>query len=202
MTLLPRTPAASTPSPALRPVRASDREAMRRYLHAMSDADRWLRFHGGVKPDAARLLDHLTLADGTRHVALVAVVAGEGGERIVGEACFVRPAGQAQAEFAISVAAEWQGRGLAGALLRELARQAAAAGVPGLVGEVLPGNRRMAAFLRREGYALRSDDGDTQRWQRTLAAPRTAPAQRGARWAGWLQGLRRRLLAAAQVQPA
>lgn len=168
--------------PHLRPVRADDAPAMGRFLQTLSTASRRLRFHGAVRPDSAALLAQLTQADGQRQIALVAVLAADDGDVIVGEARCVRSGG-AVAEFAIAVADAWQGRGVAGPLLRALLAAAAAAGIEAVVGGVLAHNGRMAGFLQREGFVAADEVEDgVQRWQRTLAAP---AAQRHS-WRAWI----------------
>lgn len=156
---------ASAPQPRLRAVRTADAPAMREYLRGLSGDSRGLRFHGGVNPASERLLAHLTQADGQRHIALVAVLALDDGDLIVGEARCVRGAGDDTAEFAISVADAWQGRGVARQLLRALLDAAAVAGVQAVAGDVLLRNGRMAAFMQREGFAPgASVEAGTARW--------------------------------------
>lgn len=166
------------PEPRVRPVQPADREAMRRFVQGLSAASRGLRFHGGVKADSDRLLAHLTQADGQRHIALVAVLACDDGELIIGEARCVRGTAARPgepAEFAMAVADAWQGRGVARALLRALRAAAAQAGIDTVVGDVLAHNGRMAAFMQREGFVRAVDDtAGVQRWGGTLAPARAA----------------------------
>ncbi len=177
----------SAPQPQLRAVRTDDAAAMREYLRGLSGGARGLRFHGGVNPASERLLAHLTQADGRRHIALVAVLALDDGDVILGEARCVRGPGEAAAEFAISVADAWHGRGLARRLLRALMDAAAAAGVQAVAGEVLLRNGRMTAFMQREGFApAASAEAGSARWLCRLQAPghplpgRVDPPQAGA----------------------
>lgn len=181
---------ATPPTPLLRPVQAHDLPALRRFVQGLSAASRSLRFHGGVKPDSERLLAHLAQADGRRHIALVAVLACDDGERIVGEARLVRGAAGEPAELAMAVADAWQGRGLAQRLLQALLAAAAEAGVEAVAAEVLAHNARMAAFLRRAGFvAAGAGEAGVCRWQRQLAQPATLAAATGwrARWHGLQQ---------------
>lgn len=179
--------------PQLRAVRAADLPAMRQYVLGLSSDSRGLRFHGGVNPTSERLLTHLTQADGRRHIALVAVLACDDGDLIVGEArCALGTHGE-PAEFAMSVADAWQGRGLARALLRALLAAAGQAGVDAVMGEVLSRNARMSSFMQREGFAAgASPEAGVQRWERRLVpvrpAPKTQPVQHpvAGGWAGWL----------------
>ena len=183
--------------PAVRAVRAADAEAMREFVQqALSPAARRCRFHGALQGCSAALLRHLTRVDGVQHVAFVATVPGDdGAERVVGEARYVACRGDERnagcAEFAIAVADDWQGRGLADRLMAALFDRARDAGLRWLYGDVLGSNERMLGFTRRLGFSARSgsgdrdDDGDgivrVERGVATLAPPR-----REAPWRGWL----------------
>jgi len=164
---------------ALRPVNAADATAMQAFVSGLDAASRRLRFHGAVNACAPGLLRHLTEADGVRHVAFVACAEGEaGGERIVGEArYFVTGAAGDGAEFAIAVADDHRGRGIADELLRALLDAAGEAGIGHLHGDVLAGNGRMAAFMQRHGFAIdpfASAEPGVARWQRDVAARKAA----------------------------
>lgn len=185
------------PRPFLRPVHPADRDAMRRFFQGLSAASRALRFHGGVKADSDRLLTHLTQVDGRRHIAFVAVLACDDGERIVGEARCVRGTAvgpEGPAEFAIAVADAWQGRGLARQLLRALLATAGQAGIDSVAGDVLACNCRMAAFMQREGFEMAdAEEAGVQRWSRTLAPHRPSSSALPVWPEGWLAWLGHRL---------
>lgn len=164
--------ARSTVRIPLRPVRASDAAAMQAYVTSMSAESRRLRFHGCLNGCTEALLQRLTDVDAERGIALVAVTRRDGVEVIVGEARYVLDETGRDAEFAISVTDGWQGRGVADRLMKALLRAARAAGVGALHGDVLDGNARMAAFMRRHGFAGVYDervDSNALRWERDLS---------------------------------
>ena len=72
------------------------------------------------------LLQRFTQVDYADHVALVAEVFADGRETVIAEARYVRGPDPAAAEFAVSVAEPWQGKGLARLMLGKLACRAAA----------------------------------------------------------------------------
>jgi acetyltransferase len=75
---------------------------------------------------------------------------------VIAEARYVRTTQDpAAAEFAVSVAEDWQGRGLARLLLGKLVCRAAAAGIERMVGETLASNWRMLTLARKAGFAIR-----------------------------------------------
>jgi RimJ/RimL family protein N-acetyltransferase len=122
----------------------------------LSPESRRLRFHTGMArlPDNARAL--LTQIDGNSHTGVVAWA----GQRPVGLGRMVRVA-PGDAEIAIEVVDDWQGRGVGGDLLRALAQRAVGLGYRRLVAEVLPENTPMLRALDRvfPRARRRLDDG-------------------------------------------
>ena len=78
----------------------------------------------------------------------------DGRETVIAEARYARGADKTSAEFAVSVADAWQGRGLARLLLGKIARHAAAAGVTRFHGETLAGNERLLRLARKAGFTV------------------------------------------------
>ena len=91
--------------------------------------------------------------DFTDHVALVAVKKEGGRDVIIGGGRYVvaRPG---VAEFAITVEDRYQGQGIGGALLRDLAALAHRAGLKELIAEVLPHNLPMLKVFENSGLSL------------------------------------------------
>ncbi len=141
----------SRPPLQIRPARGSDAGELSRFLRSLSARSRQWRFHGGVNAGAPELAQALVAADGVRQVVLLAVLACDDGDHVVGEARYVRSG--PRADFAIAVADAQQGLGVAGALIEALAQHAGAAGVRELGGDVRADNARMLAFAQRHGFA-------------------------------------------------
>jgi acetyltransferase len=121
--------------------------------------------------------------DYSRHVALLAEVFQDGRECMIAEARYVVDPGDGSAcEFAVAVADDWQGLGLASALLDRLERQAAACGVRRIVGETLATNTAMMALARRRGFAISPAAGDPTlaRLEKVVAGPVAGDAVRSA----------------------
>jgi acetyltransferase len=139
-------------SAVIRRVHLPDSQAMHDFVLRLSSASRRSRFHGAVNDISPSLLRRLVSADGKRNAAWVACVWGEHGEEIVGEAVwYVAGADHNEAEFAISVRDDWQGRGVADELMHMLVTAARESGLRQLYGDVLQSNARMLAFMRRHG---------------------------------------------------
>ncbi len=133
-----------------REMRPVDSSALHEVFGALSPASRYLRFHAGASRLTAVMESGLLDLDGVRHRALLAEVREPDRWRPVGIARYVRIAATpAQAEVAIEVIDEWQGRGVGLLLLRHLSVEACRAGVGRLVGSVLPDNRALLTLLRR-----------------------------------------------------
>ncbi len=99
-----------------------------------------------LTPDVLRQLTELDFRD---HVGLVRSVENETGERLIAVARFVRVAPRSErAELAITVADDYQNRGAATLLLRQLVRIARRSGLRELVADVLEDNREMLEVIR------------------------------------------------------
>ena len=138
---------------ALRKIRPDDAAALQGFVRALSPASRRLRFHAALNELPEATLQALTRVDQRDHVAFVLTVTDRGAERIVGEARYATSSDGETAEFGIAVADAFRGQGLAERLLAALIEEARAAGLRWLIGEVLAGNVRMLAFMRRCGFA-------------------------------------------------
>ena len=137
----------------LRPIQPDDAGALQGFVRVLSPMSRRLRFHAALNELSEATLKALTCVDQRRHVAFVLTVTEHGTERIVGEARYAVSSDLETAEFGIAVADAFQGLGLAERLVAALIDAARASGLRWLVGEVLAGNSRMLAFIRRCGFA-------------------------------------------------
>lgn len=144
----------------IRSVRPEDDAAIRRAFERLSPRSRYLRLM-----QHKRELDPQVLARGVRpqpgrECALVATVPIAGRYDIVGATRYVEAADPAACEFAITVADEWVGQGLAATLLRRLMWQARADGYTRIEGAVLPYNDAMLALARRLRFECLPSPGD------------------------------------------
>lgn len=151
--LFPTLKPAGVASVALREIRSDDAAALQAFVRALPSVSRRLRFHMALNELTESGLTALTRVDQRDHVAFVLTTTERGVERIVGEARYVVACDKETAEFAIAVAEEFRGLGLAERLVAALLRAARAAGLRWLLGEVLADNARMLAFARRCGFA-------------------------------------------------
>jgi RimJ/RimL family protein N-acetyltransferase len=138
----------------LRLIDQRDRERLRRGFERLSDESRYRRFFSPTPRLSEAMLNRLIETDGTSRVAI-------GAERLrplalrwlpadgAGVARFIRLTDRPDAaEVAVTIADEWQGRGLGGLLLDALAGVAYDRGIRRFVAYLQPDNERMKALLR------------------------------------------------------
>lgn len=152
----------------LRPVLPQDDALEQDFVARLSPATRRMRFHGSVNGLAAAQAARMSSVDYRQELALVVTAlddaAAEQGddapERLVADARYVRCADGRSAEFAIVVADDWAGLGLAHRLLAALCDGARRGGLRWLRGEVLADNPRMLGLMQACGFCLRPHPED------------------------------------------
>ena len=135
------------------PLLPANRDALRQEYEHLSLETRFDRFLAAVPHLTDTMLDHLVDdVDNLDHVALVLLVLAEDGTEVpAGLARIIRyPDDPAAADLAVTVVDEWQGRGVATALLQVLMRERPR-GVERIVTEVSATNEPSLAMLRRIG---------------------------------------------------
>ena len=138
----------------VRPIRPEDAALERRFFEGLSARSRYHRFMQHLPELPPKLLARFTQIDYDRELALVAL--HDGAFIAVGRYA-PNPDGRS-AEFALTVADAWQGRGIGRALLARLCEAARAAGYAALYGHILPGNRDMLDLAARLGFAEEARD--------------------------------------------
>ena len=146
----------------IRPIQADDRDLLARMFDRLSHDARRARFRGRIESLTEEDLDYLTDVDQYRHDALVAVESQS--HEAVGVARYVRLPGKRElAEVAVEVVEDWQGRGVATALLIELTERARSAGIERYSAIVSRDNGVMTDVLRRVGAEpLREDEDEVE----------------------------------------
>ena len=147
----------------------------------LSPETRWRRFLGNVPHLTDTMLDHLVdEVDGIDHVALVLAVIGDDHQGTpVGVARIIRYEHEpTAADVAVTVVDEWQGRGVATALLAELMRERPE-GVTAIVTTVAADNEASLAMLARLGAMTATPVGNNRVDVRVDLAPRDREDQPG-----------------------
>ena len=144
----------------LRPIRASDMELERAFVRNLSPQSKFKRFMGELKELSPEQLYAFTHPDHDRETVYVVIRSSVAGEEEIAVARYmIMPDGKS-CEFAITIADAWQGKGVAGRLMRTLIRDARARGLESIHGFVLGANTRMLDFVRKLGFRIEFDRDD------------------------------------------
>lgn len=134
----------------VRPVRASDADLLRKGFERLSDRSRYQRFLAASPELSDAMVRYLTQVDHHDHEALVALDAAT--DEGVGVARYVRDLERpARAEAAVTVADDWQGRGVGTLLLELLTARAREEGVTSFTALMLATNTEMMDLLESIG---------------------------------------------------
>jgi len=152
----------------IRPIRADDAQRERDFINGLSPQSRYQRFMYALRDAGEAQIQKLVNVDYHRTMALVAVT-GEGkDERIIGVARYAADNGH-ECEFAVTVADDWQCRGVGTTLVPLLFEHAAREGFSTIYGTVLANNQRMiemAQFLGLTVEEPRGGDCTVRAWRR------------------------------------
>jgi GNAT superfamily N-acetyltransferase len=144
----------------LRFVEPEDADALQGYFRSLTVRSRYNRFLGAMSELPRTELDHfIHVGEGDRF-SVIAVMAIDGIETIVGEARYAFDADTASFEFGLSIEDRWQGQGVGSALLKNLECRAAAFGAKYLFGDTLRSNDVMIGLARKSGFAFRPNSSD------------------------------------------
>jgi len=152
---------------AMRPIMPEDAERERRFVQGLSDQSRYFRFFYQLHELTPAMLARFTQVDYDRELALVALAPD--GESIIGVARYIVNPDHESAEFAIVVADEWQGRGVARPLMEHLIASARRRGLARLQGAVLKTNQKMLRFTKALGFSANDDPEDHEQVVAELA---------------------------------
>jgi acetyltransferase len=137
---------------AIRPIRPEDAVLEREFVNSLSERSRYLRFMYALKEITPEMLSRFTQIDYDREMALIAVAGAGAAEKQLAVARYVDYRDGRGCEFAIVVADEWQGRGIATELLKRLIDLARDRRLETMEGIVLRENRDMIALARSLGF--------------------------------------------------
>jgi acetyltransferase len=142
----------------IRPIRPEDAEAQGRFFRRLPPEDVRYRFFSAMRELPPALLARLTQIDYGREMALIATRAGE----TYGTVRIIREPNSDRAEFAVVVAPEAKGTGLARHLMERGMAWAREEGVREVVGHVLADNQPMLGFVRALGFRLARSPEDPE----------------------------------------
>ncbi len=131
-----------------------DAELQQSFVKELSDKSRYMRFFSGLSKLPAHVLKEFTSPLFPLSYAVVAIISEGGKERQIGVARWAPTGTDGVAEFAVVVADDCQGQGIASRLMRVLITAATVGGLQRLEGLILKENQPMLAMVRKMGFTL------------------------------------------------
>ena len=151
----------------IRQIRRADAPLLADGFARLSARSRWMRFLTAKQELSPAELRYLTDVDHHDHEALCALSHDDA--RGVGVARYIRYAHDPQAaDVAVTVADDWQGRGLGARLLAGLADRARQEGIRRFCALVAADNAAVAALLRKMSARLVQRDSGTLEYELSL----------------------------------
>jgi GNAT superfamily N-acetyltransferase len=170
----------------IRALGPDDKAGLAAGFERLSEQSRYRRFLSPTPNLSAKQVAYFTEVDHHDHEALVAIEPAS--RHGVGVARYVRSRDNPEeAEFAVAVADDWQGRGLGTALLRHLAARAREEGITWFTGLVLGENQSMLHMLGALGEVeqRRGESGTVEVRLHVPVGPHGDEHER--RLAGWMR---------------
>jgi GNAT superfamily N-acetyltransferase len=153
-------PVISGESVTIRPIHAADSAMEGQFVRSLSMETKHYRFFGGVKELSPGELEHLCDVDGRHSMAFVATVRTNGHETEIGVSRYVESSKEDVREMAVTIADEWQHKGLAELLVKRLIEYAKKRGVKQLYSVELADNSAMRELAGKFGMSVRRDPDD------------------------------------------
>jgi acetyltransferase len=141
-------------SVTIRAIRPNDAAIEQDFVKSLSLRSRTQRFFAPIKELSATALKKFTNTDFPDAMALVATVDQKGIERQIGVARYAPSASSGRVEFAVVVADDWQGKGIANELLRHLFSIASEVGISSIEAFILRDNLPMLRLVRKFGFRI------------------------------------------------
>lgn len=138
----------------IRPIRPSDADLLINHFHSLSSRSIYMRFFSPVKQLSRDMLIRLTQIDYDREIALVALMGKEQSQKMVGVCRIIVFPEKTQAEFALAISDDWQGKGIGSSLLTQCLKAARQMGIRRVMGCVLAENTQMLKLGRKLGFSI------------------------------------------------
>jgi acetyltransferase len=150
----------------IRPIRPDDEPAMVRFHQTLSERTVQLRYFSPLKLSRRVAHDRLTrivFTDYDRELVMVVERLGVRPEsrEILGVGRLSRLPGGNEAEFALLISDQWQGKGLGTQLLNHLLMVAREEHIAHVSADILPDNKQMQDLAKKAGFTLTHDPHDS-----------------------------------------
>jgi acetyltransferase len=159
----------------LRPVQPEDEPMWLELLQRCSERSLWMRFRYLFKESTHELATRFCFIDYDRTMAIVAEVDDGSQRQLVGVGRLAADADHREAEYAVLVSDDWQGRGLGGLLTDYCLEICQSWGINRVVAETTSDNDRMKRLLANRDFD-RKGNGDSHEilYQKQLRPENTA----------------------------
>ena len=144
----------------IRTINKADAGRERTFIEGLSAESRYFRFLQNVKHPSPDLIRRFTEVDQQNDIALVALLSTADEPRIIGVSRYSRCDDGNVCECAVTVADEWQGKGLGTLLMRHLIEIAREQGIAHLYSLDSAENRPMQELAAHLGFQRRVDRDD------------------------------------------
>src|SRR5262249_13704491 len=129
-------------------IRPEDEGLLTRFAGHLTPEDMRLRFFSPLRELSHEMAARLTQIDYDREMAFLLL----DGDELLGVGRLAADPGFEQAEFALIVASDRQGRGYGALLLRHVLAYAKSRGIKRVIGQVLRENRKMLGLAEHLGF--------------------------------------------------
>lgn len=144
----------------IRPIRPEDGDMEQDFVKRLSPETKYYRFMNTLRELSPAQVVRLTQIDYDREMAFVALTEIDGHEVEIGVARYATNPDGESCEFAIVVADDWKGKGLARRLMGVIIDTARSRGIKYMNGDFLSENRRMIQFVTSLGFTLTTHPED------------------------------------------
>ena len=146
----------------IRPIRPEDAEIEAKFIRDLSPEARYFRFMNSIQELSQEMLVRFTQIDYHNEMALIVVTATDEGEEQIGVARYTTNVDKTSCEFALVVSDQWQSRGIAHHLMRNLMDVARDRDLEVMEGQVLSNNKRMLDLMKSLNFSISNDPDDTE----------------------------------------
>ncbi len=144
----------------IRPIRPEDAEIEAKFVRELSKESKYFRFMSSLRELSQEMLVRFTQIDYHNEMALIAVTQKGAVEEQIGVARYVTNLDKTSCEFALAVSDNWQNRGIARGLMRNLMKVARDRDLETMEGTVLSNNSRMLELMTSLSFQIKTDPED------------------------------------------
>ncbi len=138
----------------LRPIKPEDEPMWHQLLATCSPESIRMRFRYMFKATTHEMAARFCFIDYDREIAIVAEIEEEGQRKLIGVGRLVADSDHHSAEYAILIGDPWQGLGLGNLLTDYCLEICPRWGIPRIVAEMSPENRRMISIFEQRGFDI------------------------------------------------